>query len=192
VRVMARQRSRNPVPAGLTGIGARAVAADQSDGGTLQHSASARSAVICSSAGAQQVEGAIPAQVGGEPLQRFAAAFARIARRTSRLGFVVMSVVSWGFHPGVRLRVIVGVATSFFRRAARVHNPFMGASGEVRSRHRRNQPDLRSGPGDRSDAVEPGQLVRVADGVDAGDATVLDGDAHRGGDLTADVDPGGG
>ena len=49
-----------------------------------------------------------------------------------------------------------------------------------------------SGPGECGDPVEPGQLVRVADGVDAGDATVLDGEAHRGVDLTADVDPDGG
>ena len=44
-------------------------------------------------------------------------------------------------------------------------------------------------PCERGDPVEPGQLVRVADGVDAGDPTVLDGEAHRGVDLTADVDP---
>ena len=44
-------------------------------------------------------------------------------------------------------------------------------------------------PCERGDPVESGQLVRVADGVDVGDPTVLDGEAHRGVDLTADVDP---
>ena len=46
------------------------------------------------------------------------------------------------------------------------------------------------GPCERGDPVEPGELVRVADGVDAGDPTVLDGEAHRGVDLAADVDAG--
>ena len=48
-----------------------------------------------------------------------------------------------------------------------------------------------SGPCECGDPVEPGQLVRVGDDVDADDPTVLDGEAHRGG-LTADVDPDGG
>lgn len=46
-----------------------------------------------------------------------------------------------------------------------------------------------SGPREGGDPVEPGQFVGVADGVDAGDPTVLDGEAHRSVDLTADVDP---
>src|SRR5262249_43623404 len=37
----------------------------------------------------------------------------------------------------------------------------------------------RSGPRECGDPVEPGQLLRVGDDVDAGDPTVLDGDAHR-------------
>ena len=48
-----------------------------------------------------------------------------------------------------------------------------------------------SGACDRGDPVEAGELLRVADGVDVGDPTVLDRDAHRGVDLTADVDPDG-
>jgi hypothetical protein len=46
-----------------------------------------------------------------------------------------------------------------------------------------------SGPCERSDAVEPGQLVRVAHSVDAGDPAVLDGHADRRVELSADVDP---
>ena len=45
------------------------------------------------------------------------------------------------------------------------------------------------GPRERGDAVESGQLVGVADGEDVGDATVLDGEAHRGVELTTDLDP---
>jgi hypothetical protein len=47
-----------------------------------------------------------------------------------------------------------------------------------------------SGPCEWGEPSEPGQLVRVADGVDAGDPAVLDGDTDRSVDLTADVDPG--
>jgi len=36
----------------------------------------------------------------------------------------------------------------------------------------------------------PGELVRVADGVDPGNLTVLHGKAHRSVELTAEVDPG--
>ena len=46
-----------------------------------------------------------------------------------------------------------------------------------------------SRPCECGDAVEPGELVRVADGVDAPDPAVLDGDAHGGVELAADVDP---
>ncbi len=55
-----------------------------------------------------------------------------------------------------------------------------------------NEPTCRSGPCECGDPVESGELVRVADRVDAGDATVLDGEAHCGVDLTADVEPDGG
>jgi anti-anti-sigma factor len=48
-----------------------------------------------------------------------------------------------------------------------------------------------SGPGDGSDAIEPGELVGVADRVDVRDPTILDGKAHCGGELVADVDPDG-
>jgi hypothetical protein len=46
-----------------------------------------------------------------------------------------------------------------------------------------------STPCESSDTDEPGQLVRVSDRVDAGDATVHDDEAHRGVHLTADVEP---
>ena len=49
-----------------------------------------------------------------------------------------------------------------------------------------------SGPRQCGDPVQPGQLARVADGVDARDAPVLDGEAHRGVELTADVEADGG
>src|SRR5262245_34603418 len=49
-----------------------------------------------------------------------------------------------------------------------------------------------SGARECGDPVEPGQLVRVGDGVDAGDPTVLDGKAHRRVELTASVDADGG
>ena len=45
---------------------------------------------------------------------------------------------------------------------------------------------------DRGDAVEPPKLVRVADGVDVSDPTILDDEAHCRGEFAADVDPGGG
>jgi hypothetical protein len=44
----------------------------------------------------------------------------------------------------------------------------------------------------RVDAGESSELVWVAHGVDAGDAPVLDGEAHRSVELPADVDPDGG
>jgi hypothetical protein len=53
-------------------------------------------------------------------------------------------------------------------------------------------PEGWSGPCESCDPVESGELVWVADGVDAGDAPVLDGDAHGGVDLPADVEPDGG
>src|SRR5581483_804328 len=42
--------------------------------------------------------------------------------------------------------------------------------------------------GEGGDLVQSGQLVRIADGVDAGDAAVLDGDAHCRVERAADVD----
>lgn len=48
------------------------------------------------------------------------------------------------------------------------------------------------GPCESGGPVEPGELVWVADGVDVGDAPVLDGEAHGGVDLPADVEPDGG
>jgi predicted RNA polymerase sigma factor len=50
---------------------------------------------------------------------------------------------------------------------------------------------MTSGPGERCELAEPGELVRVADGVDAGDPPVLDGEAHCGVELAIDVDPDG-
>src|SRR5438874_13600628 len=60
-----------------------------------------------------------------------------------------------------------------------------------RPRQRDARSAERSRPGERGDHVQPGELVRVADGVDARDAAVLDGEAHRCVERAADLDAGG-
>jgi hypothetical protein len=84
----------------------------------------------------------------------------------------------------------VGIEVPRHRRDARGHAP-SSTRMLCGTASNRSSP-FESVPCECGDGVDPGQFVRVADGVHAGDPTVLDGEAQGGVDLTAAVEADGG
>ena len=88
-------------------------------------------------------------------------------------------------------------ADRVWRMVVGANRPRAGGAGVSRAEERRATRSVAASlllllvrPRHCGDLVEPGQLVGIRDAVDASDTTVLDDEAHRGGDLTAHLEPG--
>jgi hypothetical protein len=116
---------------------------------------------------------------------------ASASNKASSRNSAMVTVLRGMRSPALRLRPGSGLTRAVSRISPERHTSLRNVTHESGTIWRARRSGG-SGTCERGDPVESGELVRVQDGVEAGDAPVLDGQAHGGVDLPADVEPDGG